>query len=83
MAVIRVENLTTEYRLATINNSTLRQVLQSCFARLRSKKAPNSLVTQNSALNAQQVSAHPSSLISQPSTFFCSSLNSHHSSGAL
>jgi hypothetical protein len=46
MAVIRVENLTKEYRLATINNSTMRQVLQCCFARLCGKEAPNFLITQ-------------------------------------
>jgi hypothetical protein len=82
MAVVRVENLTKEYRLATINNSTLRQVLQCCFARLRGQENPNSLISQLSTLNTQQILTHPSSLnpstslraSSQRSTSFCSSL---------
>jgi len=43
--VIRVENLTKEYRLGTINHGTLYQDLQSWWARIRSKEDPNSLVS--------------------------------------
>ena len=45
MTVIRVENLTKEYRLGTINHGTLREDLQSWWARMRHKEDPNSLVT--------------------------------------
>jgi len=42
--VIRVENLTKEYRLGVINHGTLRQDLQSLWARFCGKEDPNSLV---------------------------------------
>lgn len=51
--VIRIENLTKEYRLGTINHGTLKQDLQSWWARLRGKEDPNSIVSHPS-LNAQQ-----------------------------
>ena len=41
--VIKVENLTKEYRLGTINHGTLYRDLQSWWARLRGKEDPNSL----------------------------------------
>lgn len=43
--VIKVENLTKEYRLGVINHGTLRQDLQSWWARLRGLEDPNSLLT--------------------------------------
>lgn len=52
--VIRIENLTKEYRLGTINHGTLKQDLQSWWARLRGKEDPNSIVSHPSSLNAQQ-----------------------------
>ena len=52
--VIRVENLSKEYRLGTINHGTLKQDLQSWWARLRGKEDPNSIVSHPSSLNAQQ-----------------------------
>jgi lipopolysaccharide transport system ATP-binding protein len=70
MIVIRVENLTKEYRLGTINHGTLAQDLQSWWARLRGKEDPNSLITlhHHSTLNPQPstVKAQPSTLNSQP-----------------
>lgn len=43
--VIRVENLTKEYRLGVINHGTLRQDLQSWWARMRGNEDPNSLIS--------------------------------------
>ena len=43
--VIKVENLSKEYRLGTISHGTLRQDLQSWWARLRGKEDPNSLIS--------------------------------------
>ena len=43
--VIRVENLTKEYRLGVINHGTLHQDLQSWWARMRGKEDPNSLIS--------------------------------------
>ena len=43
--VIKVENLTKEYCLGVINHGTLRQDLQSWWARLRGLEDPNSLLT--------------------------------------
>jgi lipopolysaccharide transport system ATP-binding protein len=50
--VIRVENLTKEYRLGVINHGTLHQDLQSWWARMRGKEDPNSLISsgQHSSL---------------------------------
>lgn len=50
--VIRVENLTKEYRLGVINHGTLQQDIQSWWARLRGKEDPNSLISsgQHSSL---------------------------------
>ncbi|ADK83339.1 ABC transporter ATP-binding protein [Sediminispirochaeta smaragdinae] len=42
---LRVEHLTKEYRLGTIGYGTLREDLQSWWARVRGKEDPNSLVT--------------------------------------
>lgn len=61
--VIRVENLTKEYRLGTINHGTLTQDLQSWWARLRGKEDPNSLITQH---QASAVKGQPSTLNSPP-----------------
>jgi len=52
--VIRVENLTKEYRLGTINHGTLKQDLQSWWARMRGKEDPNSIVSHSSSHNSQQ-----------------------------
>jgi lipopolysaccharide transport system ATP-binding protein len=46
---IRVQNLTKEYRLGTINHGTLRQDLQSWWAKLRGKEDPNSIVCHPAA----------------------------------
>ena len=43
--VIKVENLSKEYRLGTISHGTLRQDLQSWWARIRGKEDPNSLIS--------------------------------------
>jgi len=43
--VIRIENLFKEYRLGLLNYGTLRQDLQSWWARVRGKEDPNSLVS--------------------------------------
>ncbi len=43
--VIKVENLTKEYRLGIINHGTLRQDLQSWWAGMRGREDPNSLVS--------------------------------------
>jgi lipopolysaccharide transport system ATP-binding protein len=42
---LKVENLTKEYRLGTIGHGTLREDLQSLFAKMRGQEDPNSLVT--------------------------------------
>jgi len=42
--VIKVENLSKEYRLGTISHGTLRQDLQSWWARIRGKEDPNSII---------------------------------------
>lgn len=49
--VIIVENLNKEYRLGVINHGTLRQDLQSWWARLRGREDPNSLLTTASHAN--------------------------------
>jgi lipopolysaccharide transport system ATP-binding protein len=56
--VIRVENLTKEYRLGTINHGTLAQDLQSWWARLRSKEDPNSLITSPVIHHNAQLNPH-------------------------
>lgn len=48
--VIRVENLTKEYRLGVINHGTLHQDLQSWWARVRGKEDPNSLISASKHL---------------------------------
>jgi lipopolysaccharide transport system ATP-binding protein len=48
--VIRVEQLTKEYRLGTINHGTLKQDLESWWARMRGKEDPNSIVAVKSSL---------------------------------
>ena len=66
--VIRVDKLTKEYRLGTISHGTLKEDLESWWARLRGKEDPNSLITLNhSTLNPQPStgSSHPSTLNSQ------------------
>lgn len=55
--VIRVENLTKEYRLGVINHGTLRQDLQSWWARSRGKEDPNSIIL--SGANSAKLSDHP------------------------
>lgn len=46
--VIRVENLSKEYRLGTVSHGTLSRDLQSWWARVRGKEDPNSLLGHNS-----------------------------------
>ena len=43
--VIKVENLTKEYRLGIINHGTLHHDLQSWWAKIRGKEDPNSLIS--------------------------------------
>ena len=43
--VIKVENLSKEYRLGTINHGTLKHDLQSWWARIRGKEDPNSIIS--------------------------------------
>lgn len=45
LLAISVENLTKEYRLGVINHGTLRQDMESWWARVRGKEDPNALVT--------------------------------------
>ncbi len=47
--VIRVEHLSKEYRLGTINHGTFQKDLQSYWARLWGKEDPNSLLTWSAA----------------------------------
>lgn len=53
--VVRVENLYKEYRLGTISHGTLRQDLQSWWARMRGREDPNSIISadQPSTFNSQ------------------------------
>jgi len=51
--VIRVENLSKEYRLGTISHGTLRQDLQSWWARLRGKEDPNSIIGMEQSAKSQ------------------------------
>jgi lipopolysaccharide transport system ATP-binding protein len=44
---LKIENLIKEYRLGTIGYGTLREDLQSWWARVRGKDDPNSLITDN------------------------------------
>src|SRR5437868_535470 len=46
LPVIKVENLSKEYRLGTINHGTLRRDLQSWWARIRGKPDPNALIRE-------------------------------------
>lgn len=50
--VIKVENLTKEYRLGTISHGTLVQDLQSWWARIRGKEDPNSIISHQHATGA-------------------------------
>ena len=59
MTVIRIENLKKEYRLGTINHSTLKHDLESWWARLRGKEDPNSLINQCSSLTPQRAELNP------------------------
>jgi len=56
--VIRVENLSKEYRLGTVSHGTLTHDLQSWWARLRGKEDPNSLLSHHPSTSP----AHPSAL---------------------
>jgi lipopolysaccharide transport system ATP-binding protein len=51
---LRVEHLTKEYRLGTIGYGTLREDLQSWWARVRGKEDPNSLVTAKHHTGSEQ-----------------------------
>ncbi len=55
--VIRVENLYKEYRLGTISHGTLRQDIQSWWARMRDKEDPNSIIS-----SSQPFTSHASHL---------------------
>ena len=50
MPVIKVENLSKEYRLGTISHGTLTHDLQSWWARLRGKEDPNSIISSTPSL---------------------------------
>ena len=52
--VIKVEELTKEYRLGTISHGTLKEDLQSWWARFRDREDPNSLITHPSSLAGQK-----------------------------
>jgi lipopolysaccharide transport system ATP-binding protein len=49
--VIKIENLSKQYRLGAINHGTLHRDLQSWWARLRGKEDPNSLIYSQQPLN--------------------------------
>ncbi len=51
--VITVDNLSKQYRLGTINHGTLRQDLQSWWARVRGKEDPNLTISSDSHSSAQ------------------------------
>lgn len=51
---IRIENLTKEYRLGVINHGTLRQDLESWWARVRGRDDPNSPVARQERGSAGQ-----------------------------
>ena len=53
--VIHIENLYKEYRLGTIGYGTLREDLESFWAKLRGKKDPNSIInkSENNLINSQ------------------------------
>lgn len=51
---ICVENLTKEYRLGVVNHGTLRQDMESWWARLRGKPDPNSLLYSDQRLPGAQ-----------------------------
>src|SRR5581483_9734825 len=57
--VIRVEQLTKEYRLGTINHGTLRRDLQSWWARVRGKPDPNALIREEEWLASSEADAEP------------------------
>ena len=57
--VIRVENLTKEYRLGSISHGTLREDLQSWWARLRGKEDPNSIISHQSSLQPSTFNLQP------------------------
>lgn len=46
--VIKVENLSKEYRLGTVSHHTMAKDLQSWWARVRGKEDPNAIVGTNS-----------------------------------
>ncbi len=56
--VIRIENLSKQYRLGTINHGTLKQDLQSWWSRVRGKEDPNSKLTANRDVNASFKNKH-------------------------
>ena len=57
--VIKVENLSKEYRLGTISHGTLRQDLQSWWARLRGKEDPNSIIGMEQSAKRKESNAMP------------------------
>ncbi len=56
--VIKVENLSKEYRLGTISHGTLYSDLQSWWARIRGKEDPNSIISTNQAVNISTENPH-------------------------
>jgi len=76
--VIKVENLSKEYRLGTISHGTLRQDLQSWWARIRGKEDPNSLILTVQPSTAVSASK-PFNRSTSSSTVQPSTLNSQHS----
>lgn len=60
--VIKVENLTKEYRLGVINHGTLAKDLQAWWARKRGKEDPNSTLTQLHTYTGQKHGSAPTHL---------------------
>lgn len=56
--VIKVENLSKEYRLGTISHGTLYSDLQSWWARIRGKEDPNSIISTHQTVNYSTGNPH-------------------------
>ncbi len=56
--VIKVENLSKEYRLGTISHGTLYSDLQSWWARIRGKEDPNSIISTHQTVNYSTENPH-------------------------
>ena len=65
--VIRVENLSKEYRLGTISHGTLRQDLQSWWARIRGKEDPNPDIESCHCERSEAISHFSAEIATHPS----------------